>query len=348
MRWPWQRRVETRQQSSYTDAIITTLLGKAAGREVALTATGALETCAGLLGRAFTAAEVEAPPAIRRALTPALLTLIGRSMIRRGELLLRIRVEAGRLYLDPVAHHDVSGGYMPETWRYALDLAGPDRTTNVRGVRRDGVVHLMYAADPERPWYGLGPLQVAALAGRLSAETISALADEASGPRGSFLPVPTGGDDPTITALRADIRKSAGEMLTVEAGDFDSADKPAAVWEPKRFGLAPPSAAVELAVRAADEVHGACGVPPSLFRDSQNVSAREGWRLCLHGTIAPLGRLVSAELSRALDAEVTLTWAELRASDLTSRARAFSQMIGRDASSPLIPIDDARRIAGLM
>ena len=55
---------------------------------------------------------------------------------------------------------------------------------------------------------------------------------------------------------------------------------------------------------------------------------REAWRLALFGVLAPLGRLVESELKAKLDDEVSLSWQELRASDLSGRARAFQSMVG--------------------
>ena len=80
----------------------------------------------------------------------------------------------------------------------------------------------MYARDPEKPWRGYGPLYVASLAGRMSAETSAALADEASGPRGSFLPIPVDGQSGTIDMLKADIQTAKGSMLLAEGGDWDN------------------------------------------------------------------------------------------------------------------------------
>ena len=99
-------------------------------------------------------------------------------------------VTDGRLRLFPVASHDIAGDHDPATWKYRVNLAGPDYQTSIENVSSDNIVHVMYAREPERPWRGTGPIQAAILAGRLSASTAAALADEASGPRGSFLPMP--------------------------------------------------------------------------------------------------------------------------------------------------------------
>ena len=114
-----------------------------------------------------------------------------------------------------------AAGRSLRSWRYnQLSIAGPSTTLTYDDVPAASVLHFQYASDPASPWRGVGPLQVAALAGRLSAETIAALADESSGPRGSFLPLPETGsddtDDTTLDLLKADIKTANGGMLTVE------------------------------------------------------------------------------------------------------------------------------------
>ena len=56
-----------------------------------------------------------------------------------------------------------------------------------------------------------------------------------------------------------------------------------------------------------------------------------------------LGRLAEAELQEKLEDTVTLSWQELRASDLSGRARAFQSMVGGGMA-----IDKAVSVAGLM
>ena len=64
--------------------------------------------------------------------------------------------------------------------------------------------------------------------------------------------------------------------------------------------------------------------------------------MALFGVLSPLGRKVESELRRRLG-DVTLDWRELRASDLSDRARAFQSMVGGG-----MPVADAVAIAGLM
>ena len=351
MRLPWtitnRARIEDlehRADSSYTDALVASLTAHATGQAQTPYATAALEACAGLVGRAFTSAEVNAPGMVQAALTPSCLGLIGRALMRRGEIVLAIDTEGG-LMLHPASSHDIDGGYMPGDWRYRLSMAGPSRITTRRRVPAAGVVHCMYARDPERPWRGYGPLQVALLAGRLSAETVNALADEAGGSVGHLLPIPVDGADPTVAALKRDIKTLRGKTALVEAGDWGNTGNgtKGEGWNTKRLGPEPPAPLIDQAKHASAEVFAACGIAPAVFTDAaQGTAGREAWRQCLHGLIAPLGRIVAAELSEKLERPVSFTWDELRASDIASRARAYASMV-----SAKMDADRAARLAGL-
>lgn len=328
MRWPWQGR-EVRQDSSYTDTLVQLIVSNARGENVPTTATAALEAAAGVMGRAFAGAEVQAPDAVAAGLTPECLALVGRQLVRRGELVFLIRVGREGLQLLPAQSHDVWGGPDPMGWQYRLTISGPD-AIETHTVPATAVVHLRYAVEPETPWRGVGPLQVAATAGRLSAETAQALADETSGPRGSFLPVPVDGDDPTLAQLKADIKAAAGKVLTVQGGDWDNAGGGArADWQQRRMGADPPAALVELYRQTFTEIGAACGVPAALWLERGDGTARrEAYRQLLVGTVQPVGRLVARELSAKLDAPVAFDWVELRAADVAGRARAFQSMVG--------------------
>ena len=99
--WPsFGNKLETR--ASYTDAVIAAYLSNATGKSLAIpAATSALEACAGLTGRGFAAAEVTGPTTLTSALTPGVLELVGRSLIRTGELVLLIDTQARRCRFQP-------------------------------------------------------------------------------------------------------------------------------------------------------------------------------------------------------------------------------------------------------
>ena len=329
MKFQWPFSLEKRDDS-YTSTLIALIQQQSnIGPTPTSAATGALEAASGLVSRAFMTCEVQGSPEAQRVLTPECLGMVGRALIRQGQIVFMIRTSRGNLELLPAQTHDVFGGPERDTWEYRLTLGGPSETSTFEEVPASSVIHAKYAIDPSYPWRGLSPLGIAALAGRMSAETMAALADESSMPRGGFLPLPVDGDDPTTDLMRADIKKSKGAILTVEGGDFDNpGDKRTADYEVKRFGAMPPDALVKLAALATAEVLAACGVNPALVADTQGTAMREAYRQFLFGLVSPLGRMFAAELSEKLDEDITLDWTELRASDIAGRARAYGTFRG--------------------
>ena len=341
--WPFSNKLETRDDS-LTDALLAALVGRAQGKTLAIpSATAALESCAGLTGRGFASAEVTGPESLTRALTPGVLELVGRSLIRRGEVVFLLDTTAGKLRLIPAETHDVEGGPFPEEWEYRLTLGGPSRSAIHEFVPAQSVLHFRHAVDPSTPWRGNSPIAVAHLAGKLSAETVRALGEESSGPVGRLLGIPVDGEDATVQKLKADIKNAAGRVALLETGDWGNAGGDAKVdLDTKRFGAEPPASLVELLDASTREIYAACGFNAALWGGSQAASVREAWRLALFGVLSPLGRLVEAELQDKLEDSVTLSWQELRASDLSGRARAFQSMVGGG-----MEVERAAGLAGL-
>ena len=344
MRWPWQSQpLEHRDESGYTDALVANILERANGVTAYPTATAALESCAGVVGRAFMGSEVIGGTASVDALNPYILEMMGRSLIRRGDLVFLIDTTGGRLQLLPAEAWDIEGSALPSTWEYRLTIGGPSRTFSHDNVPASSVVHIRYAANPIHPWMGIGPVQVASLSGMLSAETVKALADESSGPRGAILGIPTGGADETNAGLKADIAGAKGGVVLSETGDWGNTGQAYAALKTQRFGANPEQPLVNLAELATQEIVAACGLSIALWGRGNAAATREAWRLCLFGTVAPLGKLVERELRDKIDPELKLSWQELRASDLSGRARAMQSMVGGGMA-----VEQAIAISGLM
>ena len=347
MRWPWSNR-ETRD-SSFTDTLVQTIVAQASGATHAQPAsTGALEASASIVARCFAAASVAGPDQFVAALGPSTLSMIGRSLIRQGEILFAIEIREGRVVLLPAASWDVEGDADPASWSYRLTLGGPSRLTTLEPVAANSMVHVRLQADPEQPWRGVSPLASAALAGRLSAETVMALADEASGPRGYLLPSPVDGADPTITALKSDIRALRGKVALVESQSAGwaadgSQTRPKGDWEARRLGASPGAPLIEQAGLASREVFAACGIPLSVVTDSEGTGQREGFRRLLHSTIMPLAKIVSEELTDKFEVPISLSFDGLFAADLAGRARAFQSLVGGGMA-----VEKAAALAGLM
>ena len=344
--WPFKR--ETRD-SSFTDTLIAQIVSQASGATLAQpAATGALEASASIVARCFAAADVAGPDQFVAALGPSTLSMIGRALIRQGEIVFAIEIIKGRVVLLPAASWDVTGEHDPASWTYRLTLGGPSRLTTLEPVAANSMVHVRLQADPEQPWRGVSPLAIAAIAGRLSAETMQALADEASGPRGMLLPTPVDGNDPTIAALKSDIRSLRGKVALVESTSSGwaadgSQQRPKGDWESRRLGAAPGAPLIEQAELASREVFAACGVPYSLVGVSEGTGQREGFRRLMHATVTPLARIVAEELSAKFEVDIGLSFDGLFAADLAGRARAFQSLVngGMDATK-------AAGLAGLM
>ena len=238
-----------------------------------------------------------------------------------------LELVGGKLRLIPAETHDVEGGPFPEEWEYRLTLGGPSKTVTHEFVPAQSVLHFRYVLDASTPWRGNGPIAVANLAGKLSAETVNALANESSGPVGRLLGIPVDDADATVEGLKADIKNAAGRVALLETGDWGNAGGDTKVsLKTERFGAEPPAALVELVDVSSREVYAACGFNSGFVgRLSGCKSVREAWRLALFSVLAPLGRLVESELQDKLEDTVTLSWQELRASDLSAAREGLSE-----------------------
>ncbi len=347
MKLPWTKATENYQDSSYTDALVAALIRQVRGRTAgtSLTSeTGALESAAGLVGRAFASCEISGDPMYTRALSPQVMEMIGRGLVRRGDLVFYLDTSDG-LHLLPAQTHSIDGGPMPSSWTYDVSLAGPGEQKTLRPVPAESVLHFRYGVDVETPWRGNAPLGVARSIGDLMAESLTYLTQESGKPRGAFLGTPKDGEDETITALKADVKTAAGAMLFVESmqNNWESGGNPAGDWGVKNFGPTVGAGMVETAKMARSEALGALGLNEALFMGADSAALRESWRLALFSLIGPLGSLVESELRAKLGENISLSWTELRASDLAGRARAFKTMVEAGKT-----VEEATQIAGLM
>ena len=343
--WPFNRSKPVEQRAAaYTDSLVNLLIAQAAGNMSAgdVGATAALESATGVVGRGFAAAEVTGGATdIVSGITPDTLETIGRAMVRNGDVVYLIDTSDGMVNLLPAQAHNVKGGPMPSSWRYDVTVGGPSQTHTYDDLSWQAVLHFRYAAHQSAPWRGQSPLEVAYLSGKLSAETVRALADESSGPITNLLGLPVDGDDPSIAKFKQDIAGARGKMVPVETGDWDATNGAVVDLAPKRLGAMPPDSMVNLHQQASNEVYAAIGFNPALFISGDAASLRESWRLALFGVLAPLGRKIAAELRLKLDPSIDLTWTELRASDIQARARSVGSLVQAGAT-----LDSAAREVG--
>ena len=320
---------------------------------VDMSGTAAVEVAAGMLGRAFAAAEVSGPAWAQRAIGPVFLRQVGRDLVRAGQSLHVIEVsELGELALLPASSWDFQGsGPHPSGWTVQAVVNGPSETVTVFRPW-SSVVYSSWGSLQGRPFAGRGPLGFAHTTARLQSETERSLADEAGGPVAQLIAVPQdggdGGETDPLAALKADLRTARGKALlleTVASGWGEGrGSSPARDWRPQRLGPEMPAALEAVMGRAFAEILVACGVPPTLaVPNSDGTAQRESLRRYFSLTVEPAGIAVAAELSEKLEADISLNFSGRFAADLSGRARAFQSMVkaGMD-------LQKAAGLAGLM
>ena len=327
--WPFGR--SEKREAGYTDAIVAGIIARASGSAAAVAgATAALETAAGHVGRAFAAADVAGPAFAREVLDPGIADADGpradpqgrdRAGDRRehagvapGDELGYPRgagpddVELPRHHVEPVLHdhadHAGRRGPSPALRRRTRAAVGWSRTRAGCDSRRQAVrIARRFADRGGRHDDGVR----APDAGRRRRSNRGAAQGGSQGNERCAAPCRVG---PEHARGRGD-RGAGSRLATAEA-------------RPN-----PPASEVALFTAANLEVLACCGVPPSLAAaGAEGTAQREAFRRFLHLCVAPLARLVEAELSDKLDGEVSLSFDGLFAGDLSGRARAFQSLVG--------------------
>ena len=354
--WPFRKApVEARQDaSSYTDTIVRALVAAATGEEQDTAhGTAAAEAAASLYARAFSMARISPKSAATKAVTPSMLANVMREMLTRGESMYLIRVTGGEVELAPVGSWDIRGGDDKADWTVRVDTYGPTSSSTTTTVPYSGVLHFMWSYDSALPWVGVGPLSRATITGSLHGGLERSLGYEVGGPVGHLLPTPQGPDtededDDPLGDLRRDIANLRGAAALVEttSGNWEASSigAPRRDWIPSRIGPNPPASLVDLREQTADGMLAACGVPAALYGRGGDASGRrEAFRVFLHASVSPVAEIIAQELRAKLEApDMRLTFDDLFASDLSGRARALQSMVNAG-----VPLDDARRLAGL-
>ena len=329
---------ETR--AGYTDIVVAGLEATVGGTSGNLMATGALEVCAGLWGRALAAARVEGAA----VLTARIRHQIGRDLIRNGESVFLIDTSNGRLRLEPVAQHQVLRG-----WRFDLHLAQPDGTMHKRNVARDGVLHLMWAVDPARPWEGVSPLGAASLLGKLASGTETKLGEDLATPTAHLLPTPTDGGATSLDSLRSDIGNARGKAVLAQgtASGWEQGRTQAGTnkdWQSSRLGPEIPEQLRALYGDVLGAVAQCCGIPASLVQhlNVDGTESREAYRRWIMANVQPVADMIAEAASAALEDEVVFDFRGLWAHDLQGRASAFQKLTAGGMS-----VAAARAVVGL-
>ena len=320
--------------------VTTTVLEKqyerAVGSVVDLGMAAGVEICRGAVGRAFATARW---PGRSGLLTAADLMSIGRSMVHPGESVWVY--EGGRIF--PVADFDITGGLERHT--YVLQVGTPDGTVQLRR-NPDTVLHFRFVTSNAQWWRGDGPMVGALATGQLAARIEGQLNDEAGGTHGYLIPTTEDPRSEDMKGVAEDLRVLRGRSMLVQSvlKSIAGTDSGHRDWVASRVGMNPPDVVLKLRDAVARSVLGVLGVPPNLFLGERGDGGggRESWRRFLHGTIEPMGAVVSGELERVFGAGLGLDFSRLGAHDVAGQARAVHvlQQAGVDLA-------EALRLAGM-
>ena len=324
--WPFAK-MEHRE--SATDAIVTALIAQAGGSSAPPSAgdLAAVEAAAGLWSRAFASATVEPTTASTTALTPGILAAIGRGLAVRGDVLFAIDVMGG-VMLTQASGWEVRGGTRPESWTYVADFPVPGGKKRKRTLPANSVIHLRYAARPAKPWEGVSPLGMASETQALAGWLEKRLAEEVSTATAYMLALPEAKS--SVEGLKADLKKGGGRLHIVDTtasawGDGkDSA--PRRDWESSRLGASP----LKRWGSSGGMLRTTSLEPTESHLRFMAPVARRG-SLIANSWLAPsflLAKMVLEELALKLDIpNLALDFSELRAADISSRARAYKQLV---------------------
>ena len=294
----------------------------------------ALETAAGIYGRAFGSASLE--PATYGG---DMLHDIARDLIRGGESVWDIQTGLRAVQWE------IAGGIDASTWTYRLNFNTPNGDAQLTR-RADDVFHFTYAIT-EGSWEGHGPLQIASDTGGMASWLEKRMGEEMSASVGRAIPAPLdsmAAND--LTKLKEDIGQLKGRSALVPSmrTGFGSGQgsSVASDWRSMRIGAEPPSSLIELRRQVTRDVLAACGIPPALV-DSQGASTREAWRHFLFASLIPLGNRVTRELTRKTSIDTKIDWTDLQASDVVGRARALRSMVDSG-----VELEQALALSGLL
>ena len=326
MRWPWERRDYTGDVTAAVTAALDTG-GRGPGP--------ALEAACGYWQRAFASAKVEnAPDAVIEALTPEFLGMVGRGLVRYGNLVAEIQVN-DMIRLHPATWYQVEGATPdPSGWTYRMTRSHPDSngaqaTLTVR--RWAQVLHFRFATDQRRPWVGISPVSRDLMAGDCSgAFAISSELNTAT-----FKLLPVDAADTVLDDLKASIKalvagKTRGGVIPVKSRTHERTrrdQRPMGDWAQATIG--PENAAIPpLRDNLALSILSAAGVPPALAHSSDSAGQREAYRQFVNLSVLPIAAIVQHELRGKLDApDLTLSFDALGAGDITGKARAFQSFV---------------------
>lgn len=334
--------VEERSSTgSYSDLVVAGLMAQASSAPPISSASGAVQSAAGLWAQCLGACRSNVP-----GVDAALLSNIGYDLGIEGESLWAIVAGPSGLELERASTWSVNGASTnPRGWTYDATFSGPSAFTT-RLLPAAAVLHFRYLPSNRQPWRGVAPWQRSPTLASLAAEIETALRDEARQPVQAIIPAPTGIKEETADALtvkltdrRRPLSIVEGMMQSFGAGRMNA---PQGDWSVKRLKPDPAATLVSLCKDVPGAVGVLYGVPIVMTTGSGSETiVREAFRRFVTTTISPLAVLIGDVLTEALEQPVELDLTPLRSRDVAGIARAVHVLTQSGMS-----LDDALEQAG--
>ena len=323
MHFPWSkdRHGPAAEHRSYTDSILADEYARVTGDvDMDAASVGLVAYGIGIYVSAFAIATVT--PALP-ALSPSYMASIARRLMLSGNAVDAIRVSANGLALLPCSTWDVTGPPDPSRWRYTVDLRGPSRDETIR-AGADAIIHNRINATAY-PWIGVSPLQSAGLTAKMLTYLELRLGQEAGGRVGYLAQYDTGVSASAVQKVETDFKTASGGTAFVARGGGVETTRGSTGWQKMRVGPDFSETGVMLRKDVALDCLASLQVNPRLVIGDGS-AVREAFRQ-MYPTIVAIGRIVSSELSRALDTTVEIDFSDLAAQDVTARARAYASYV---------------------
>ena len=246
--------------------------------------------------------------------------------------------------LRPGTAVEIRGGAAPATWRYRLSLVAPNGPVE-RTYPADAVAHIVWHADPARPWRGQSPLQTARLTAESAVGAERTMTRELRIKPARLIPAP--GLDPKQAADVADKVREGGVRGVGWGRGGGQAGRTTGAGDPTPAVLRPDPAGgiVTLRSASATEIAAALGIPtPLISPDAAGQGQREAYRRFALLTVAPMLNVAAGALREALDMpSLRMDVGPLGAIDTISRARVAKALVDAGWSR-----DQAAAAAGLV
>lgn len=329
--WPFNR-TETR---NYTDARTDAAIAEAEGTYAGLAAV--VEAHSAALSRSF--ASVTANGDRAEAIPPWLLAWMGRQVGLQGGFVCRIDVSSDGIRLVPGTGSIEAGAGLPETWIWTWTEAGA-ASSRVYRLRDSEVVRYCSGGAP---WEIRAGWRNARIATDTVARFERSLRDESNIP--TIALVNSGYTDQQAINKFFKLLADARGKVVAAVAEMGTRRTPVggALQTSSRIGPAPPEGVIAAYKATRIAVADAVGFPIMLTEGQTGPLVRELFRQWTVAHVAPMVRLLEAELRHKLNSQsLALGLDGLGGMDLSGRSRAMEALIDAGAS-----FETAARAVGL-